>query len=465
MALGTLEEPTSLTRRSQAALSERTASHRHTVCFYEDEARLVALVTDFAREAALARQPVVVIARGGLRASLAARLQTLEECRDLELAMFDARALLGVFMLQGAPDPARFDAALAPLFGTTDAAGSLRATPRVYGEMVDVLCEDGNASGALQLEALWNDFVSRRSVSLLCAYRMARFATEGDAEAFAAVCRAHGRVVPAGLEAVHDADHTLLSEMAVLQQRANALQGEVDRRRASEASLAQSRAAHDSFLRVAGHELRTPLTVVQLQVQHLLRSADAELPKRVQRALELTVRGVDRLALVVEQVLDVARIEEGSLFLHLCPVDFAALVRQVIERLPALARGEVVLNLQLQDRVLGRWDLSRMERVVMTLLSNALKFGRGLAIDVTLVQVGPVARLSVRDRGEGLEPQHLARIFERDSRGDAALGLGGLGLSLWIAKAAVGAHGGSITAESAPGDGVTFTVELPLAAA
>ena len=111
--------------------------------------------------------------------------------------------------------------------------------------------------------------------------------------------------------------------------------------------------------------------------------------------------------------------------------------------------------------MVGQWDRSALERVLGNMLSNATKFGAGKPIEVTLRTQPGSARLNVRDHGIGIDPGQLPRIFDRFARGVSVTNYGGLGLGLYIAQALVQSLGGTITVESTPGQGASFTVTLP----
>jgi len=118
-----------------------------------------------------------------------------------------------------------------------------------------------------------------------------------------------------------------------------------------------------------------------------------------------------------------------------------------------------------QGEVQGQWDRMRLERVATNLLSNALKFGRGAPVQVSLSAAGGVARLGVRDAGPGIPAEAQERIFRRFERVKGERAQAGFGLGLYIVRELVEAHGGRIHVESSPGEGAHFTVELPGASA
>ena len=237
------------------------------------------------------------------------------------------------------------------------------------------------------------------------------------------------------------------------------------------ASLQRSLQARDEFLSAASHELRTPITTLSLQTDGLLNAADlptnghnAPSSDRLRRRLSAIRRQVVRLSQLVEQLLDVSQFIEGRLDLHPEEVDLQALVIDAIElmRDSASSAGSPVL-FRLRNEVVGRWDRLRLGQVVTNLLSNAIKFGCGRPIEVELDADQALARLAVRDSGEGIPPGERERIFERFERATSVQRHPGLGLGLWICKQIVDACHGTISVESEPGRGSTFSVALPRA--
>ena len=222
----------------------------------------------------------------------------------------------------------------------------------------------------------------------------------------------------------------------------------------------------DEFLSIASHELRTPLTSLQLAVQSLLRNSRRGLPpdqEKVMSRLAIVEDQSKRLAGLINDLLDISRISAGRLELEPEATDLAALTRQVVDRFQdELEAAGCPLALDTGTPTPGHWDPLRIEQVITNLLTNAMKYGRGRPIEVIVQPNGAVARLVVRDRGIGIAPDHLERIFERFERAVAPGKFGGMGLGLYITRQIVEAHGGTIGVSSAPAKGATFTVELPL---
>jgi len=232
--------------------------------------------------------------------------------------------------------------------------------------------------------------------------------------------------------------------------------------RNADAALRHAVRARDVFLSIASHELRTPLQSLQLVLDGLIRNGDRPpTPDHVARKLDIMRSQVQRLGLLVDNLLTVSRMASGGLLLDPDEVDLGEIVRDVLARLqPVAVRAGVSLHLEADDDLAGQWDPLRLEEIVSNLISNAIKFGRGAAVEVSLEASGDQVRLIVRDHGVGIAREDLARIFERFERA-AEKTYGGIGMGLWIARQLVLAHGGGIEVDSTLGEGSTFTITLP----
>jgi signal transduction histidine kinase len=221
------------------------------------------------------------------------------------------------------------------------------------------------------------------------------------------------------------------------------------------------------FLSIASHELNTPVASLMLAVQSLRRAAPSGRtvePQVLAKLLELVERQGARLKKLVGDLLDVSRIEEDRMPLDLTEVDLGELVHDVVERFePDLTRARCVACVSGDAGIKGRWDRSRLDRVVTNLLSNAVKFGAGSPIELRFGKDHGTAWLAVRDHGIGINPAACGRIFGRFERAVSERHYGGLGLGLYISRRIVEEHGGTIRCESQPGAGSTFTVNLPCA--
>ncbi|WP_224364278.1 ATP-binding protein [Hyalangium versicolor] len=224
----------------------------------------------------------------------------------------------------------------------------------------------------------------------------------------------------------------------------------------------------DEFLAVASHELKTPLTPLNLRLQTLQRELERNGSmvdaSRMREHVSVLQRQCKRLSTLAESLLDVSRLEAGRLELDLEYVDLTALVREVVSRFAGQSvRTNTPLEVQAVAPVVGHWDRIRLEQVVSSLVSNALKYGAGRPVHVLVEHAHAGARLTVRDEGIGISREHLPRIFDRFERAVSAEHFGGLGLGLYLTRNLVEAFGGTIRASSEPGQGSTFEVDLPLA--
>jgi signal transduction histidine kinase len=223
----------------------------------------------------------------------------------------------------------------------------------------------------------------------------------------------------------------------------------------------------DQFLSVASHELRTPITSLRLTIeamQHAVASLKAEPPGKVANRLERMFHGTLRLQRLVDELLDVTRIEQGQATLWPSEVDLGALVRTVAAELEFdLARAGCHLSIDSSQPVIGLWDPRRLEQVLTNLLTNAIKFGAGRPIEIAVRDTGEVAELTVTDHGIGIPPDRIHRIFDRFERAVSSAHYGGLGLGLYLARSIIESHGGTIDVKSREGEGTTFTVRLPRA--
>jgi PAS domain S-box-containing protein len=229
--------------------------------------------------------------------------------------------------------------------------------------------------------------------------------------------------------------------------------------------LAQAQEAirlRDDFLSIASHELRTPLTALQLQLRSIRVQVGAGgngLADRVERAMRVG----ERMANLIEALLDVSRLATGKLKLTFEWLDLMDVAREIVERSrESAADSRCTLSLEGHGPIEGRWDRLRVEQVLTNLLSNAIKYASGKPIVVSVGRSDGEAVLQVRDSGPGIAEEQLSRIFDRFERADSTGYYGGMGLGLYVAREIAQAHGGKIVAGNLPGGGAAFTVRLPL---
>jgi signal transduction histidine kinase len=240
------------------------------------------------------------------------------------------------------------------------------------------------------------------------------------------------------------------------------------------AALAERRAAigvRDEFISIASHELKTPLTALKLRLAAAIRTQlrpaprDADAEAKLGRALAAAGTTTDRLVSLVDDLLDASRLTAGRLALRLEAVALRDLVRDVVGRLREQAKeAGSQIDVAIPEPVVGRWDRSRIEQIVTNMLSNAIKYGAGRPIHVSARATDGRVRLDVKDGGVGISRADQSRIFQAFERVTTANRVGGLGLGLYIGRQIAVAHGGTLSVDSKPSQGSTFTLDLPLEA-
>jgi signal transduction histidine kinase len=219
----------------------------------------------------------------------------------------------------------------------------------------------------------------------------------------------------------------------------------------------------DEFVALISHDLRTPLTSIMGYLELVLD--DDNLSEEQRGFLNVADRNADRLLRLVNDLLFVARFEAGQLELHPADLDLAAIVRQSVEESgPRAAAGGVELTCDASAASPVQADKGRMFQLVENLVSNAIKFTPdGGDVHVSVTPVNGVVRLEVADTGVGIAPDEQDRLFDRFFRASTASEhqIPGTGLGLYITRAIVEAHGGTIAVRSGPGAGSSFCIELP----
>ena len=257
-----------------------------------------------------------------------------------------------------------------------------------------------------------------------------------------------------------------LSETAALGTAFNEMAAELQRRAGERDQLETMK---DEFVLTASHELRSPLTSVQGFAELLMLERD-RLSSKQADTVEVILDNTRHLVRLLNDLLDLARSDAGRLTIKPAPTEVAALVEDPARTMlsQTQAKGQH-LTQQIQPGLPPvDVDRDRMRQVLVNLLTNAHEYcPEGAAINVSATGGADGVWLAVSDDGPGMAADQLEHIFERFTRGDAGLTqhVGGTGLGLAISKSLVELHGGTIGAESTPGQGSTFTIWLPPAAA
>jgi signal transduction histidine kinase len=348
-----------------------------------------------------------------------------------QLVLMDVGETLDKLFTHGRPDQSKFEKVIG---GLMDRMRETFPSIRVYGEMLGHLCDVGDIDGAMQLEDFWNDLAKTHNFSLLCGYglnKVRQFSGPG----FKTNCETHSHV---------------------------------KKLQASNAHLRHAIETRDEFLSIASHEIKTPLTSLKMVLDLAKRRIKAKpsemlTPEDLGKILEISSKQVMRLTTLLDEMLDVSKIRIGKIFLSPIQVNFADLVKEVYTSFQEeLVCANYLVTLDLIDNVIGYWDRNRIEQVVVNLISNAIKYGAGHPIKLSVFKEGRWAKLVVEDSGCGIPKDKQAAIFERYERVTNSNAISGLGLGLFIVREIVEAHKGNIVVHSSEGKGSTFIVELPL---
>ncbi len=464
--------------------------HDHFVQFYEADVFLLNSLSGFIGAGLGAGEGCVVVAGKSHREELDQRLEAvgldLADARARgQYVSLDAAETLETFMVDGRPEPGKFETVVGPILSRAAQAGGGRV--RVFGDMVAHLCGGGQHSAAVSLEELWNDLRESYPFSLFCAYPMTNFDGRTLTAQLAEVCAAHSAVIPAESYTGLDSAGDRLRVIVELQQKARALEAEVAEHERTEARLrtvleecerllASEQAARaeaesasrlkDEFLAVVSHELRTPLTAISGWT-NILRDGQLD-EQATAHALEVIERNARLQTQIIEDLLDVSRIITGKLRLDVQSINPASFIEAAIDALRPAAEARGVGVRKVIDEGVGAiaGDPARLQQVIWNLLSNAIKFTpRGGQVCVSVGRAGSHVKIEVSDTGEGIGPEFLPHVFERFRQADMSTtrAHSGLGLGLAIVRHFVELHGGTVRAESGGvGCGSTFTVTIPL---
>jgi signal transduction histidine kinase len=494
------------------AISHRHGhAHDHAVQFYEDEAFLATVVCEFLAGGLRAGQPVLVIATASHKKAFLAGLRAQgvdvgQARRSGQLTLLDARRTLNKLMNGDTPDVRRFRTVVGGVIETS-LVGREHAAVCAYGEMVDLLWKDGNAAGAIRLEDLWNQLAKSYNFSLLCAYNIGNFARAADAEQFGIICAQHTHVVPTERYVQND-DAARLVEISLLQQRARALEAEIEHREAleqrlretvtalqdreealrdvlereriaradaeranAEAQRARTLAEHANrakgeFLAVMSHELRTPLNAIGGYAELMELGIHGPVTPQQRESLERVQRSQRLLLGLVNQVLNYARVETGNVRYDLADVPLDEVLRAV--------DGLVAPQIRLkglrysyggcEGDVSVRVDGEKLQQIVLNLLTNAVKFtDSGGVVRLEVECVESLVRLHVSDTGIGIPAEKMDVIFDPFVQVDAnyTRTRDGVGLGLAISRDLARGMGGDLSVTSTHGEGSTFTLTIP----
>ena len=257
-------------------------------------------------------------------------------------------------------------------------------------------------------------------------------------------------------------------QQVLLKKRENQLKEIIQKERKAREEAEDAIRARDEFLSIASHELKTPLTTIILRIQSTLdsilnQSLASFSGEKLVSSLNIAHDQTRRLQNLIKDLLNFSLITTGKLDLELKEDNLTNLVKSVLTRFEDhLAIAGCSVKLEANEEIKGLWDQVRLDQAISNLLTNSIKYGEASPIEITVTKDGDKAKITVADKGIGIDPKLQKTIFERFKRGTKDGKFQGLGVGLFIVKQIVEAHGGKIYVKSKLGEGSKFTIELPI---
>jgi signal transduction histidine kinase len=223
----------------------------------------------------------------------------------------------------------------------------------------------------------------------------------------------------------------------------------------------------EEFLALTTHDLRSPLTVISGVISFFTSGRLGELSPEQKNMVSMMERNTQSLIELVNDLLDASKLESGTIRLDVASIDVRALVKELRESMEPSAREKEIALIETlpADLPAVEADRPKLRRVLLNLLSNALKFTqRNGRIEIKIERMDGHLNISVSDTGVGIAPEDVERLFDKyeQARSRATRGEKGTGLGLYITRQLVELHGGQIKVESKPGHGSTFSFTLPI---
>lgn len=222
------------------------------------------------------------------------------------------------------------------------------------------------------------------------------------------------------------------------------------------------------FLSFATHQLRSPLTAIKGYASMLMEGSFGPVEEKARGAIDVILQSSQKLVVVIEDFLNISRIELGTMKFEPVPTDLKELLSSIVKQMePTAAAAKLALSLKADSRAnyTVTIDPGKITQVATNLIDNAIKYTKEGSIALSLSKKADLVRIEVKDTGVGISEETMGRLFEKFSRADDAskMNMNGTGLGLYVAKQLVEAHGGKLWAESeGVGKGSTFIVELPV---
>lgn len=258
------------------------------------------------------------------------------------------------------------------------------------------------------------------------------------------------------------------SEGTKIPERFSGIVYDITEQKVKEQKLAEVSRERELFFMIAGHELRTPLTLLHLQHEVLESELKDNFPdtfhsSKVKEILFKQQENLLRLSRIVENILDESQLSQGQLKYNFEQVDISSTLSNVIDRFQVSSKASGIdMVARIENNITGNCDRFRIEQVILNLLSNAIRYGKGSPITIILQKKNNFAEISVSDKGPGIKAEDQHKIFGRFARVNDDNTIHGIGLGLFICEQIVKAHQGKIQIQSIPDQGAEFIVSLPL---
>jgi len=413
----------------------------HTVQFYQDDAFFIDGLSRYIGSAIVAGESAVVIATPGHRNALSRILQSrgLDMSNAIDHGRYialDAAGTLAKFMHGGWPDPELFKETISPVLARASIAAQRRPIS-AFGEMVAVLCAQGNAEAAVRLEQLWNEVAEGYSLSLLCAYPMSGFDREHHGDALSRICAEHSHVIPAESYTALINEKDRLRTIAQLQQKAQALENEIAERKQAQEKMHRTKAVLEDTIEQRTGALRQ-LSARLLRLQDIERRRIArELHDSLGQYLVGLKLNIDMLRQFpredlwseTEQLMQrcISEVRTLSYLLHPPTMDeagFVSAARWYVEGFAQRSGVKVTLDAPRElDRLPDALELA-LFRVLQESLTNVHRHSGASKAHVLILQDENKVLLEVRDNGRGL-PKELLTQFDATGAG-LGVGLAGV---------------------------------------
>ncbi len=431
----------------------------HFVQFYESDVFLLDSLSRFIGMGIREEDACIVVANKVHRDALEEQLKVyglylIAAQIQGRLVILDAAEILSQFMVDGSPDPKRFSETVGNIIANARKEGR---RIRVFGEIVALLWADGNYTAAIQLEQLWNDLAKTYSFSLFCAYPMAGFGKEFHGSHFSEIATRHSRLIPAESYCALVNPDERLRAIALLQQKAESLQAEIQERKKLEKQK-------DEFLGIASHELKTPVTSLKAYTQVLKGKFQKKGDMESVVHLTKMASQINKLTTLISDLLDITKIESGKLQFHEEYFYFDDLVRETIDEIQIIAKNHSIVQKGATKKKICA-DRDRIGQVLINFLTNAIKYSpdsRTIIVKISARNEDVV--FCVQDFGLGIDQTDIPHVFERFYRepGIQHETFPGLGLGLYISSEIIQRHNGKLWVESEKGKGSTFYCSIPI---